>query len=54
MKLLALIAAIVLCILAAILGWNFSPHHSFSLLCIAIGCVAFALLEIPVAIRNSL
>jgi len=47
MKLLALIAAIVLCILAAILGWNFAPHHSFSLVSIAIGCIALSLLEIP-------
>ena len=50
MKLIALIAAIVLCILAAILGWNFSPHHSFSFATVALACVAFALLEIPAGI----
>lgn len=50
MKLLALIAAIILCILAAILGWNFSPHHSFSLVAIGIGCIAFALVEIPAGV----
>lgn len=42
MRLLALIAAIILCILAAILGWNFAPHHSFSLLSVAVGCIALA------------
>lgn len=47
MKLLALLAAIVLCILAAILGWNFAPHHSFSLVAISIGCIALALVPLP-------
>lgn len=50
MRFLALVAAIVLCILAAILGWNFSPHHSFSLVSIAIACIAGALIEIPAMI----
>lgn len=50
MRFLALIAAIVLCILAAILGWNFSPHHAFSLVAISIACIAGALIEIPAGI----
>jgi phosphate/sulfate permease len=40
MKLVLLIAAIVLCIIAAFLGWNFSPHHSFSFLSVGIACIA--------------
>lgn len=43
MRLVLFIVAVVLAILAAILGWNFAPHHSFSLVAAALACIAGAL-----------
>ena len=47
MRLVLFVAAVVLAILAAVLGWNVGPHHSFACLAAAVGCIAgaFALAE---------
>lgn len=52
MALLLYVASIVLCVLAAVLGWSFGPHHSFALLAIGVGCLAAALIT-PLVVQRA-
>lgn len=51
MKLILLIASVVLFILAAILGWNFGPHHCFALLSAGLAC-GFVAIVTPESLLN--
>lgn len=54
MRFLLLLASVVLAVLAAILGWSYTPHHAFSLLAIAIACLGTAVVLTEPAVASRL